>query len=469
MQIHSIPQLTEEFIQVRENPSMAKDLFQHIWQSTLALPKAELKVLLLEILDWASGIKNEYPLTYIDAFYNIGFVDYHAENYEAALQQMVDALPLYSEINNTEGIARCNMTIGGIYRTLGELDLALKYLLEATIEFEKTKTQNMFLGICHYQQAGIYYEAGNYIESLKHFERCHEYTKGIVPTMEAYALDGMGDVYRKQKQYDLAIEKYDEAKIIVKDQPVLYSRVITDVASYYFELGDYEAAIENAENALEIRRKFKIFGGAITNLLQLVDIFVVQENYAKALEILNEALEIAESIKVKPKIFQIHKMLSDIYGKLGDPEKRFYHFEKYHEISQEVYKEDAQKKVKNMEMIFEAEQTKKENAIIKGQKIVIENKNIELQKTIDELTLTKISKKAKVVTLGIAVFLFIFEDALLHFVVAPHTHHSFLISLGANGLVVFALKPIESIVEHYLLHRFVKLNKEYGVITTENV
>ena len=469
MQIHSIPQLREEFELVRKNPSGAKELYQHIWQSTVALPKAELKVLLLEILDWATTIRNEYPLVYIDAFYNIGFIDYHSENYEDSLQRMIEAQQLYSEIYYIEGIARCNMTIGGVYRTLGELDLALKYLLEATIEFEKTKIQTMFIGICHYQQAGIYYEAGNYTEALKHFQRCHEYTKGIVPTMEAYALDGMGDIYRKQKQYELAIEKYNEAKIIVKDQPVLYSRVITDIASYYFEKGDYASAIENAEKALEIRREFKIFGGEITNLLQLVDIFIVQENYNRALEILNEALAIAENIKVKPKIFQIHKILSDIYGKLGDPEKRFYHFEKFHEISQEVYKEDAQKKVKNMEMIFEAEQTKKENAIIKGQKIVIENKNIELQKTIDELTLTKISKKAKVVTLGIAVFLFIFEDALLHFVVAPHTHHSFLISLGANGLVVFALKPIESIVEHYLLHRFVKLNKEYAVITTENI
>ena len=469
MQIHSIPQLTEEFNLVRKNPTQAKELFQHIWQSTVALPKAELKTLATDILDWASSVKNEYPIIYIDAFYNIGFIDYHAEHYEASLQQLTEAQQLYSEINYAEGIARCNMTIGGIYRTLGELDLALKYLLEATIEFEKTKIQTMFIGICHYQQAGIYYEAGNYNEALKHFERCHEYTKGIVPTMEAYALDGMGDVYRKQKQYDLAIEKYNEAKIIAQDQPVLYSRVITDVASYYFEKADYASAIENAEKALEIRREFKIYGGAITNFLQLADIFIVQENYNRALEILNEALAIAENIKVKPKIFQIHKILSDIYGKLGDPEKRFYHFEKFHEISQEVYNEDAQKKVLNMEMIFEAEQTKKENAIIKGQKIVIENKNIELQKTIDELTLTKISKKAKVVTLGIAVFLFIFEDALLHFVVAPHTHHSFLISLGANGLVVFALKPIESIVEHYLLHRLVKLDKKYEVITAENI
>ena len=468
MQIHSIEQLRHEFQEVKQNPSTAGMLFQHIWQSTVALPKAELKALDEEILAWAQGIKNDYPLIYIDAFYNVGFVDYHSENYEAALQRMIEATQLYSEINYAGGIARCNMTIGGIYRTMGELDLALKYLLEATMELEKTGTEIMLLGICHYGQAGIYYEAGNYTASLEHYERCHNYTKGVVPTMEAYSLDGMGDVYRKQKQYDLAIAKYTEAENIIRDQPVLYSRIITDVASYYLEKGDYVAAIENAEKALSIRRDFKIFGGAITNLLQLVEIFKIQENYPKALEILNEALEIAESLKVKPKIFQIHKMFSEIYGMLGDHEKRFFHYEKFHSISQEVFREDAQKKIKNMEMIFEAEQTKKENAIIKAQKIVIENKNIELQKTIDELTLAKISKKAKMVTLTIAVCLFIIEDALLHCVVAPRTHHSFLISLGANGLVVFALKPIERIVEHYLLHRFVKLDKEYKV-TTENL
>lgn len=115
-------------------------------------------------------------------------------------------------------------------------------------------------------------------------------------------------------------------------------------------------------------------------------------------------------------------------------------------------------------MIFEAELTKKENVIIKQQKKQIEKTNITLQKTIDELTLSKINRKAKTITTVIAILLFIVEDSLLHFVIAPHTHENFFISLASNFAVVFCIKPIEKLVEHYLLHRFVKVEMDYDVM-----
>jgi hypothetical protein len=157
-------------------------------------------------------------------------------------------------------------------------------------------------------------------------------------------------------------------------------------------------------------------------------------------------------------------LLSEIYESINELKKAFEHFKLYQRISDEVNKEDGEKKLQRSEMIFEAEQTKKENVIIKEQKQQIEKTNITLQKTIDELTLSKINRKAKTITTIIAILLFIVEDSLLHFVIAPHTHENFLVSLAANFAVVFCIKPIEKLVEHYLLHRFVKVEKEYNVM-----
>ena len=97
---------------------------------------------------------------------------------------------------------------------------------------------------------------------------------------------------------------------------------------------------------------------------------------------------------------------------------------------------------------------------------VLEKTNIALQQTIDELTLSKINRKAKTITTAIAIILFIAEDSILHFVIAPHTHENFLISLSANFAVVFCIRPIEKLVEHYLLHRFVIAKKEYKVMSS---
>jgi len=109
-------------------------------------------------------------------------------------------------------------------------------------------------------------------------------------------------------------------------------------------------------------------------------------------------------------------------------------------------------------MVFEAEQTKKENAIIKAQKKEIENKNIQLQDTIDELTITKISRKARGVTLVVGIILIAMEEPLMGYLIHKIGEENFLLSLSAKIIILLSLKPIDKGIEHYMLRRLV-LNK----------
>src|SRR6185436_8796061 len=134
-----------------------------------------------------------------------------------------------------------------------------------------------------------------------------------------------------------------------------------------------------------------------------------------AIAILGKGLKLAEEIKVKLKMYQIHLLLSEIYQGKNDPVKSLFHYKLFHQLHEEVEVEDSERKIKNAQLVFEAEQTMKENIIIKKQKAEIEKKNHELQQTIDELTRTKIGKKARAITLIIAIILFVLEDSILHF------------------------------------------------------
>jgi len=49
-------------------------------------------------------------------------------------------------------------------------------------------------------------------------------------------------------------------------------------------------------------------------------------------------------VNVKPKMFQIHLLLSEIYTILNDPIKSQFHFKAYHSIREEVVHEDNEKK-----------------------------------------------------------------------------------------------------------------------------
>lgn len=84
---------------------------------------------------------------------------------------------------------------------------------------------------------------------------------------------------------------------------------------------------------------------------------------------------------------------------MNDPVKSPYHHEIFHELREKVQEEDNARKLVDAKLIFKAEQTKKENVVIKKQKQEIESKNHQLQQTIDELTITKISRKARSITL----------------------------------------------------------------------
>jgi hypothetical protein len=45
------------------------------------------------------------------------------------------------------------------------------------------------------------------------------------------------------------------------------------------------------------------------------------------------------------------------------------------------------------------------------------------------------------------------EEIITELIVHPNIPaNNFLISLGANFIIVFSLKPIENAIEHYLLH-----------------
>lgn len=79
-------------------------------------------------------------------------------------------------------------------------------------------------------------------------------------------------------------------------------------------------------------------------------------------------------------------------------------------------------------------------------------KNVELQNTIDELTKTRIGKKATTIVLGIAIILFLVSEALNPLIEA-YTDENLVLGLASKGLIAVLLKPVESFVETYMIRK----------------
>ena len=412
---------------------------------------------------WAAENADREPLKFCYAKFFSAMNSFLSEQHETALNLVTEAQLQFDEQNDPDGMGICASLMGGIYRTLGNIDLALKTLWESYGLLKQSGAYSHFLSACTCNMASINLEMHNHEEAVLLFKITYEQCEKVDDQFWMnYALHGLGKVYLLQHKYPEAKEYLEKAMLLAgkSKNPLTISNSLTELGNYYFQSGHFTKAEQLHNQALVIREQQNFIGGAVTNSIRLGEVYIKQSKWKEALDILGKALALAEQIKVKPKIFQVHLLLSEIYESKKELRKSLFHFKLFHRVREQVEQEDNARKLKNARLIFEAGQTHKENIIIKEQKAEIENKNAELQQTIDELTLTKVSRKAKALTLGIAVIFFIFEDSILHFALHILPSDNYYLSLLVKMGIIFSLNPINRVIEKYLLRKVIRNKKQ---------
>jgi len=346
------------------------------------LPGNEQTSILTGFYNWAKENMAEQSSKLPYGQFMLGFVGFFTEKYEDSLLLLHEARGQFEESNNLDCVALCDTVSGGIYRTLGNVDLALNALWEAYAQHKKSGNFPYHLLAASYQIASIYLEQGNYQEAESLFEdTLASAEKQNYTIFVSNSLQGLGKLYMLLKKHEEAKETLERSLENARktNSPLFISKPLTDLAGYYFETGDYNESLKFHLQALALREQNNLLGGAITNLIAIAGIQIKQNKPDEAIATLKKGLALAEQLKVKPKIHQLHQKLSEMYETSKEFDKSLHHYKIFHEIKAQVEAEDSTKKVKNLQLIFEAEQTKKENVIIKKQKAEIEEKNTELE------------------------------------------------------------------------------------------
>ncbi len=312
-----------------------------------------------------------------------------AEELHASLQLVTEARATFAERDDPEGLGLSDMLIGAVYRTLGNFDLSLEVLIEAFELLKASKKYPIFLAATANSIGGINLELGHFDEALEMFNvACEESARANDFYFGVYGLHGLGRVYAQQRNDAEAADAFHRALELAErhDHPLHISNSLTELATFHFRAGRLDEAETLSEQALGIRERHHQLAGAVTNCLRLAEIQMARARWTEARRLLERALSVAEELKVKPKIAQVHRQLSDLYERMRLADKSLFHFKRFHELREEVEREDNARSLANAKAMFEAEQTRKENVVIKRQKAEIETKNRELQDTIDELT-----------------------------------------------------------------------------------
>lgn len=149
---------------------------------------------------WAVENKTAQLLKYPYSKFLLMVYGFFTEDYQGALSAGVEAQKQFEEQNNHDGIAICSVLKGGIFRTLGNFEIALQYLWEGCEQLGKSGKYMHYQLAGLFQIAGIYSELKNFEESIQLFQKLHDLSVSQNNSnWICNALQGLGRMYLIKK------------------------------------------------------------------------------------------------------------------------------------------------------------------------------------------------------------------------------------------------------------------------------
>lgn len=203
-------------------------------------------------------------------------------------------------------------------------------------------------------QGNLEKAAENYRASKNLFEQ-----QGITGYYIAVVAMNLGDVERDLHYFDIASELYETALGNLKetDDVSTKAEVIARQGELLFLQGNYNAAIPMLEQALEQAQSVSAFE-VVVRVLRISGSVMLKKNAKNAQNYLTRALLIAEERNLKTEEQLIHKELSSFYRLYGDTALALHHFEKFHNLKQEIFSAEADRRLKNLQIVHEVEKFK---------------------------------------------------------------------------------------------------------------
>lgn len=349
------------------------------------------------------------------------------ENYEQAWKYAQKTRHLKNE---TTALMRLNYIYYSVQDTVKSKSLT-KYIKQVVDTTKSNYTKSVLYGsLAEYYHLNSEYETfiGYQLKAISYKKRIKKTKKDEKNIGISYLQ--IGSAYTKMKQYNKAIEYFNEAKPYLKDAPYvsaflcnyyLHSYVAikkTDsVTKYYKILYTYPTAkdslfinlsfanrsmAEHSINQGKINNAYNYAQKAVLYALKSNDEDIIMEANTILGKVLNEKGEHKKAIEVlkkastkalkydKESFVVINKKLSQSYAAIGNWKEAYYYNEIYSKYNDEMMEQSAKQNIANAEARFQNK--------TKAQEI----KNLSTQNTIKNIQIAEAKKQRLYLILGLA-------------------------------------------------------------------
>lgn len=203
-----------------------------------------------------------------------------AQDYPRAVQAGREAVRLAPKSGDSYSC------LGESYRQLGDLDLALKNLLQA----ERLYSRKSDLSIVYSQLGQIASLKGDLQQSLNYYSRSLGLVREIGDKSgESAGLNNIAGVFRDRGDLDKALDYYQQS-LAIESVESKKSTTYNNIALIYSDREDYVTAVEYLDKAISIDRRFGNYHGAAKYLLNKGFVQTEQRKFDDAETTLNEGL-----------------------------------------------------------------------------------------------------------------------------------------------------------------------------------
>ncbi len=350
---HSTLAANEEALQISEkigydygrNRAMQALAWQKFGRSD---PKKALEIV-KECLAWFEAQGDTYGMG--ESILGLAFMYWGFGDFERGFQQAHRAADLAKETNNDQSLAWVSATLGGFYFDFNDYELSLEYQRKA-------------------------YEL---------FETLGDDSGG------GRALNGIGNALFKMGKVEEAQGYQDRSLRIhqLNENPYGEAKTLNDIGLILQAQDRWEEAQTAHEQSLALREMLDYTIGISTCLLDLGVVHLALRNYDKCESYLNRALYVSEQINAKPKMCRAHELLSQLYRDRAQFDVAITHYENFHRLTEEVFNQNSDQRLKSMRTLFELENAEKEKEIVRLRNVELKQANDELSQTLKKLSSTQ--------------------------------------------------------------------------------
>lgn len=377
-----------------------------------ALKACEEAVRLATIEDYDIGKANAFKLK--------GIHHIHLSEYKEALDAFLQEEKIRRQLNDELALANAIYNVANAYHYLNNLQKAMMLYLEAMQKFEKLRERGRLRTV--YNNIGwLHFKIGNYAESLEYYLKCQKIAEEVGDKSDlAQALNSVGTVYQKVGELEHALEFYFKSLKLSEEvgSHEGIGMAYENIGIVYYEMKRYEEALEahyqskhifeeinhtyhlasalgsiaadyeamNMENealffydeGLKAAKKSGNIQVEVEVLQKRAGLLLKRNETEDALHLLRNALRIGKKAQLKGVLLRVYRLMVMAYRSLGDFESALSAHESFYELEKELFNEESNRKIRNMQLAFELEQGKREMELAKQKNAELTRLNAEL-------------------------------------------------------------------------------------------